>query len=414
MKKKYVLVGASSRVIDMFAKPLIKNFGNTSEIVGIFDTNPLRAEATKKLIGLDNLAAYTNFEKMIQETKPDWGIVTTVDKYHHEYIIKLMEMGVDVITEKPMTMNAENTRAILETRKKTNKKVIVTFNYRFAPYATKIKEIIKSGEIGDILNVDFEYLLDTNHGADYFRRWHAEKENAGGLLVHKATHHFDLVNWWIDDTPEELMAYGSLRFYGHTREERSERCLNCPHKQTCDFYMDIEGNETFKKIYLDCESADGYYRDRCVFADRINIEDTMSVNVKYESGALLSYSLIAHSPYEGYKSSFNGTKGRLEIAEYHSGIKAGEPTYRALLYKRDKTVSEILVPKAAGGHGGGDERLQRMVFAGDLPDPLGYMADATDGAKSIMIGICANMSIKEKRNIVLKEILNWEDYKIKK
>ena len=48
----------------------------------------------------------------------------------------------------------------------------------------------------------FEWALDTVHGADYFRRWHREKKNSGGLLVHKSSHHFDLVNWWLGDVPD--------------------------------------------------------------------------------------------------------------------------------------------------------------------------------------------------------------------
>ena len=90
-----------------------------------------------------------------------------------------------------------------------------------------MKQALKDGVVGEVLNVDFEYLLDTKHGADYFRRWHRRKENSGGLLVHKATHHFDLVNWWIEDEPEEVMAFGSRRFYGPVRAERGVRCLTC-------------------------------------------------------------------------------------------------------------------------------------------------------------------------------------------
>lgn len=67
------------------------------------------------------------------------------------------------------------------------------------PFVTRIKELIHEGCVGDILSVHFEWMLDTEHGADYFRRWHRKKENSGGLLVHKATHHFDMVNWLIDD-----------------------------------------------------------------------------------------------------------------------------------------------------------------------------------------------------------------------
>ncbi len=91
----------------------------------------------------------------------------------------------------------------------------------------RIKELVREGAVGKILSVDFEYLLDTNHGAEYFRRWHRRMENSGGLLVHKSTHHFNLVNWWIEEEPEEIYANGNLRFYGYTRENRGERGSAC-------------------------------------------------------------------------------------------------------------------------------------------------------------------------------------------
>lgn len=72
----------------------------------------------------------------------------------------------------------------------------MTFNYRYAPHNTKVAEIIRSGAIGQVTSVHFEWMLNTQHGADYFRRWHRDRRNSGGLLVHKSTHHFDLVNFW--------------------------------------------------------------------------------------------------------------------------------------------------------------------------------------------------------------------------
>lgn len=128
--------------------------------------------------------------------KPDIVIVTTTDRYHHEYIIKALEMDCDVITEKPMTIDEEKCNAILEAEKRTKRNVTVTFNMRFAPLIMRIKEILKQDTIGQILSVHFEWFLDTSHGADYFRRWHRRKENSGGLLIHKSTHHFDVVNWF--------------------------------------------------------------------------------------------------------------------------------------------------------------------------------------------------------------------------
>ena len=151
------------------------------------------------------------FDRMIAEIKPDKVIVTSMDRTHHKYICRAMELGCDVITEKPMTMDAEKCQQIIDTQKRTGRHVTVTFNYRYSPRNTKIKEIIKSGLVGDITSVHFEWMLNTSHGADYFRRWHRCKNNSGGLLVHKATHHFDLVNWWIDSQPETVFSMGKGR-----------------------------------------------------------------------------------------------------------------------------------------------------------------------------------------------------------
>jgi predicted dehydrogenase len=304
MKKRYAFAGASGRAWHMYAKPLATELKDYADLVGIYDVNSVRAGIVSESCG--GIPVYRDFDQMLKEANPDAVIVTTVDRFHHEYIIKALEAGCDAITEKPMTIDDEKCRAILEAEKRTGKKVIVTFNYRFAPYVTRIKELLRQGAVGKILSIDFEWILDTRHGADYFRRWHRYMEKSGGLLVHKATHHFDLMNWWLEEDPQEVYAFGTRRFYGPTRENRGERCLNCQYKNSCEFYWDITANDFTRKFYYEAEKEDGYFRDRCVFADDIDIYDTMSVNVKYDQGALLSYSLIAHSPYEGWRAAING------------------------------------------------------------------------------------------------------------
>jgi predicted dehydrogenase len=408
--KRYVLVGASGRATYMFAKSMVETFDYCTEIVGVFDINYKRIEALQELSGL-YCSAYTDFEKMISETKPDAAIITTVDRFHHEYAIKCLEAGIEVIVEKPMTIDAEKCNALLEAEKRTGTKLTVTFNYRHTPYCTEIKQLITDGIVGDILSVDFEYLLNTAHGADYFRRWHRKKENSGGLLVHKSTHHFDLINWWIDEEPVQVMAYGSRRFYGPTRKERGERCKTCQYTNTCEFYWDISKEDFTKKMYLECEDVDGYFRDRCVFAEEIDIEDSMSVNVKYNKGAVLSYSLIAHCPYEGFKASINGTKGRLEVAEYHAGLNAADPSYYIDFYNRKGQKINYTIPKATGNHGGGDERLLKMIFEDNVPDPLNHMAGSIAGAVSILIGISANMSIAEGHDVKINDLVELDKFR---
>lgn len=389
--KTYVLVGAGSRGAGMYALPLSGEFSGFGCLSGIYDINAGRASALGRECG--GVRAYESFGGMLEEAKPDTVIITTVDRFHHEYAVKALEAGCDVIVEKPMAIDADKCRAMLDAEARTGRKITVTFNCRFMPYMSRVKEMIAGGAVGQILNVDFEWYLDTRHGADYFRRWHRRLENSGGLLVHKATHHFDLVNWWLDDEPKDVAAIGSLKFYGPKRQERGERCRTCRFRPSCEFFYDLEADGENRRLYLEHEGLDGYYRDRCVFSEEIDIYDTACLNVRYRNGASLSYSLVAYSPYEGWRATITGTKGRMEIEEIFSGPGAVEPLEKILLYDRSGGRALFESDKGTGEHGGGDGRLQRMLFAGDVPDPLGRRADSRAGAMSVLIGAAANRSI---------------------
>ena len=114
--KKYALAGCSGRAIDMFAKPIEERFSAHACLVGMFDPNHKRMEFYNKHLRTQ-VPAYASFKKMLGEQKPDCVIVTTVDRYHHEYIIAALNAGIDVITEKPMTVDEKKCRAILAAEK---------------------------------------------------------------------------------------------------------------------------------------------------------------------------------------------------------------------------------------------------------------------------------------------------------
>lgn len=405
--KKYVLVGCGSRGTHAYAKPLVKNYKESAQLCGVYDINKKRAALVSEYAG-ERIPFYEDFDEMLAEVKPDTVIVTTKDCDHDKYILKALYAGCDVISEKPLTTTYEKALAIKKSQEETGKNVTVTFNLRFQPFFKRIKELLKEGIIGDILSVHFEWMLDTSHGADYFRRWHRRRENSGSLLIHKSTHHFDLVNWFLEEEPVAVNAFGTRRFYGPTREQRSERCLTCPHKDKCEFYMDIRKGD-LGKMYYECEE-DGYYRDRCVFSEEIDIEDSVSVNVAYSGGAVMSYSLTAHSPYEGLNLVINGTKGRMEIKRVHrSALDYHEESKDTVkIYNRRGEEICINVPKGnAEGHGGADDRLRDFLFGDGGEDPLGQMADLHAGMMSIGIGIAANLSMKENRRVYLNEF--YED-----
>ncbi len=401
--KKYVVVGTGWRGIFSYIEPLIKEYRDCAKLCAVCDINGKRARFSSEYFHED-IPAYTDFDQMLKDHKPDVVIVTSKDCTHEKYIVKALECGCDVISEKPMTTTDEMCARILEAEKRTGHKVTITFNCRFMPFYVKLKELVSSGLVGDVLSVHFEWLLDTSHGADYFRRWHSIRANSGSLLIHKSTHHFDLVNWIIDDEPVKVNAFGTRRFYGHTREERGERCRDCKYKNTCEFFFDIDKEERgmIAKIYKECEDEDGYIRDRCLFSDVIDIEDSVSVNVRYEKGAVMSYSLTAHSPYECMKIVINGVNGRLEgdTAFGKETLKFYDREGQCINYDRSH------VKQLPGGHGGSDPALRDNLFRGFTDDPLHQMADTRAGAMSIGIGIAANKSMKEDRAVYLSEFLD--------
>lgn len=169
-----------------------------------------------------------------------------------------------------MTTDIAKCRSINQAVKRTHGDLTVTFNYRYNPVHEAVKRLIASGEIGHVLSVHFEWLLDTVHGADYFRRWHRSKSNSGGLMVHKSGHHFDLVNWWLAASPVEVVGMGRTAFYGAENGKRFgwakdyERARGSEAAKEDPFAIHLEGDETLKGLYADAEKADGYHRDQNV------------------------------------------------------------------------------------------------------------------------------------------------------
>lgn len=401
-KQRLAMVGTGGRGIGMWGRPVIKEFGHMVEYAGLCDINPGRVEYAKKTLGL-SCPTYTDFDKMMKETRPDRLLVMTVDGTHHEFIIKGMQYGADIITEKPMTIDEEKCQAILDTEKKTGKKVVVTFNYRYSPHRQRIYELLNNDVIGKVTSVDFHWYLNVYHGADYFRRWHRLRKHGGTLLVHKATHHFDLLNWWLNSDPEEVFAYGALEHYGKNNPFRHTHCRPCPHKQQCKFYWDMTKNKQLMELYADHEKYDNYHRDGCVWREDIDIFDKMAVQIRYANKVQVSYSLTTYSPYEGYRIAFNGTKGRID-----AWIKEQQPWKEEAFDEIQVTTNFgqrdiIRIPNNESGHGGGDIRLRKQVFSPG-EDPYRQAAGSRDGAMSILVGIAARKSIDSGKPVKIGEL----------
>ena len=435
---RYAVVGTGHRS-QMYIDAIQGDHADVSELVAWSDVNEGRMEFYERnIIEKDPQAAIPvryspdQLEYMIANEKVDRVIITSPDFTHAEMIIRSLEAGAHVIVEKPLTIDADGCRRITEAVERTGRTVVVTFNYRYSPRNTALKEVIASGTIGTVTSVHFEWVLDTVHGADYFRRWHRNKANSGGLLIHKSSHHFDLVNWWINDSPKKVYASGGLRFYGAANAE--QRGLGARHPRgTYDadvhdpFALDLREDPRLKALYLDNEGLDGYIRDQDVFTEGITIEDNLALVADYDNGSSLTYSLNAHSPWEGYRVAVNGTQGRAELEVVERGAVITDETghvvldpsatpegllgdairpqgERLIVQRHWGPAGEVEIPMGEGAHGGGDAKLLRDLFHGPDDDPLGRPAGYLDGVRSVAVGIAGNESLKTGLPVMIAEL----------
>ena len=402
-RRRYALIGTGNRGTTMWGQDLLEGWRRDVDLVAICDTNPLRAERARTMIK-SNAPIYTSIEETLSAARPELVIVCTQDSNHDDIIVAALEAGADVITEKPMTTSMEKIRRIREAEQRTGRRVDVSFNYRYAPTAAKLKSLLLEGAIGTLTSVDFHWYLDNSHGADYFRRWHAYVKNSGSLFVHKATHHFDLLNWYIAADPESVSAFGALRQYGRAGPFRGPRCRICPHAQECPYFFDISADPFLDALYEDPSELDGYVRDGCVFREDIDIYDTMTANIRYANQVTVSYSLNAFMPIEGHAIAFNGTHGRMELRQYEKQPWE-TPDHDEILLVRSfgGGAERIRVPHAPGGHYGGDDLMRNMIFH-DGADPLGQRAGSRAGAMSVMTGLAALRSAQSGRTVPIDEL----------
>lgn len=396
---RLAMVGTGHRGSGMWGKSVVGRYSDVVEFVGLFDTNPGRMATARRMMGV-SCPTFSSFEEMMDRAKPDMVIVTSMDSTHHTYIAGALAMGADVITEKPMTTDEEKLKVILDAKRKSAKDIIVAHNYRYAPTRARIKELLLQERIGRVTSVDFNWYLDVYHGADYFRRWHRLRECSGTLLLHKASHHFDLLNWWIDADPVEVHGMGSLEFYGRNHEFRHTHCRTCPFKEKCSFFFDMTKDRRLMDLYAANEQYDGYLRDGCVWKEDISIFDKMAVQIKYDNNVQASYSLTTYSPYEGFRIAFNGTKGRIDFWMHERQPWPMEQIDELQITDNFGKMEIVRIPRPEGDHYGGDPLMKDRIFLHrHEADPLSRQATLRDGSLSVLIGIAARKSI-DSGNVV--------------
>ena len=398
---KIALVGASVRIRG-FVRAIKEKYSQVHELCAVMDIDDGKMRAFNESIDLD-LPHYTDFARMCDEVKPDLLLISTVDYFHRDYLVEALNRKINCICEKPLCVNIEQCRDILDAQQRNPEVFAATsHNARYHVAARTVKKLLDDGAIGRVNSVHYGEMLDYVHGASYFRRWNRNKKLSGGLQIHKSSHHFDKLNWWLGSRAESLVAMGGLNAYGAQASPfYGERCATCPHTEKCRFAIDYDSGNGFDyQLFLKYRSENSYTPDKCVFAPEIDIEDWLSVGIKFENGVYVNYNLAAHCNYEGETIIFEGELGRIEMLRRKR--TGGEFSSVEVFRFEQEKPEQIDLKLESGTHGGADNRLFEDLFG---TEKSGRLATLDDGIQAVLTGIAVNESLTNGKEVHVQSLL---------
>lgn len=398
MKTRFIIAGLGNRGLGCFAKGLmgfpskgLPEFPERAEITAFVDANNARGKASAGEIKRPDMPVFPDISTAQKKAPADWCIVTTPDFTHQKVVCEALEAGLNVVVDKPLATSAWECDLILKKMQETGKDVRVGHNMRYHDWTLKACEMVRGGDIGDVLMLEAAEILSYSHGGDYFHRWHSDFSKSAGLMNHKCCHHLDFINWVLDDEPTQVSAFGGRSFYRERPDiEHGERCTDCAIGRDCPHFFNMdEWDGVRRRIYMGAEKEDGYIRDRCVWSDRHTVNDHEVLNIQYAKGTRASFTMVAFSPREFSYFFFTGTKGRLEMGQDPRDRK---PYLRLL--KADGELENVTFEREHGehGHGGSDVKLIADILGLPGSEPI-QKAHPVEARRAVLIADLAARSI---------------------
>ncbi len=410
-----ITLGAGSRgtVYGKFAL----NFPNDLKIVGVADPNPYRNNkyATDHSILLEN--RFNSWEDVFKRPKfADAIIISTPDNLHYEPCMKALEMGYDILLEKPIAPTEKECRAILKKAQQTGRIVAVCHVLRYAPYFVKMKELVSKGAIGEVVSVQHLEPIEHLHMAHAYVRgnWHNAKKTTPIILA-KSCHDLDIIRWVIDKPSKQIFAMGDLKWFRKENAPKgsTDRCLDgCAVEKDCPYsakrhyfdqrrrinHLDVPAlstgisKEEQGKIILEKLKTTNY--GRCVYKMDNDQPDHYVTSIKFADGVTASLSMEAFTSYGGRRTRIMGAMGDLvgDMKELvYTDFRTGKKT-------TFKPKADDVEGYKDAGHGGGDMLMVRdFVHAVAKQDKSLLSSDISVSVESHLMGFTAEKSRKANK-----------------
>ena len=341
------------------------------EIVSICDKNQNRLDNASKIFNLSPKNLFLDEDEFFKQKRADLCVVSTQDRDHVGHCIKALKAGYDILCEKPISGDEKEIRKLYNEQKRTNKKIIVCHVLRYAPAFKKVKELLDSNVIGQLVMIDGTENIGYSHFAhSYVRGNWRNLEVASPSILAKSCHDLDLMVMYAGSRCEYLSSFGELNYYTNKNMpiDAKDRCLGCKYQGQCpydayDLYINKKfwGRNMVSDVYPVTDEAikdaldKGPY-GRCVFKCDNNVVDNQIINMKFENGITANFKMTAFVGHGGRIYKFYGTKGQINLNESNGYIDI------KIFGKEVERINISTLVDAVNGHGGGDEGIVKELY----------------------------------------------------
>lgn len=365
------VIGAGNRGKDVYANFILKN-SDEAEIVAVAEPNPLKRDQMIKAHGILPEYVFNSWEEFLEKDKfCDAVILATGDDMHFEPMELAMKKGYDILLEKPMSNKVEECIDIVKMAEKYGVKVMVCHVLRYTPFFSKLKELIDSGIIGEVVDIQHNENIGNFHFAHSFVRgnWRNSNETSP-LILQKSCHDLDILSWLLNGNPcKKIASFGNLKYFRkeNALEGSADRCLECKYIDSCIYspkkiyYNNIGAWPTLVASEIQTEEAltksleDNQY-GRCVYKCDNNVVDNMVSIIEFENGVNVTFNLCAFTDEVCRTIKIMGTKGEIRGNDAKNHIEVyefGKGEGRFANGKKTEIIPDVL----EGGRGGGDTGL---------------------------------------------------------
>ena len=394
-----IVLGAGVRGWGVYSSFSIR-YPDELQIVGVAEPIPFKRERVSKTFNIPAENQFVTWEHVFKRPKfADAIIISTPDELHYGPAMAGLQLGYQLLLEKPIAQTWKECSDILKLAEKKNAIVAISHVLRYTPYFRKIKEIIDSGKIGEVVSVEHlepvSYLRMT-HG--YVRGSWRNTKMSNSMLLSKSCHDTDILRWLINKPCTQVSSFGSLK---HFRKEYAPkgaplRCTDgCPAERECPFSAKriyLEMRYGLNRLNLEKEDEESILKElkngpygRCVYQCDNDVVDHQVAIFEFENQITASFTMVGFSHYEGRRTRVFATKGNIygdEQSLTATHFLTGE------LEKWDVSMAKI-----SSGHGGGDYAFTHdFVQAVRLNDPNCLTSTIQASMASHLMGFKADES----------------------